>query len=80
MPQLAPINISIINASTVLNDAEIRPVVEALQKQVSKDFRPPGGSTPNLTLFRAPLLRRRGPGGWPSWTIRTRRAHLATTI
>ena len=31
MPQLAPINISIINASTVLNDAEIRPVVEALR-------------------------------------------------
>ena len=43
MPQLDPIQISVINASTVLSDAEIEPVIEALQQQVTKDFRPAWG-------------------------------------
>ena len=57
MPQIAPIQISVVNASTVLDDAEVRNVVDALQKQVTNDFRPawgvdakvnfiPRGSTP----------------------------------
>jgi hypothetical protein len=50
MPQFAPNNISIINASTVLTDAEIRPVVEALQKQVSNDFRPAWGVDAKLNF------------------------------
>jgi hypothetical protein len=44
------INISIINASTVLSDAEIRPVVDALQKQVSNDFRPAWGIDAKLNF------------------------------
>jgi len=49
MPQLAPIQISVINASTVLSDDEIRPVVDALQHQVTNDFRPPWGIDAELT-------------------------------
>ncbi len=51
MPQLAPIQISIINASTVLDDSEIRPVVDALQKQVTNDFRPAWGVDAKLTFI-----------------------------
>jgi hypothetical protein len=50
MPQFAPNNISIINASTVLTDAEVRPVVEALQKQVSSDSRPAWGVDAKLNF------------------------------
>lgn len=51
MPQPTPITISIINASTVLTDAEVRPVVDALQKQVSNDFRPPWGIDAKLNFI-----------------------------
>jgi hypothetical protein len=50
MPQLAPIQIAVINASTVLADSEIPPVVDALQKQVTHDFRPAWGIDAELTL------------------------------
>ena len=50
MPQLDPVQISIVNASTVLADSEIEPVVEALQNQVTKDFRPPWGIDAKLSF------------------------------
>lgn len=49
-PQVAPIQISVINASTVLTDGEVRPVVDALQKQVTSDFRPAWGVDAELTF------------------------------
>ena len=51
MPQIAPIQISVINASTVLSDAEIRPVIDALQKQVTNDFRPAWGVDAELAFI-----------------------------
>jgi hypothetical protein len=56
------INISIINASTVLSDAEIRPVVDALQKQVSNDFRPAWGIDAKLNFV--PGTATPPPGAW----------------
>jgi len=41
--QLAAIHIAVINQSTVLTDEQVSPVVTALQKQVSNDFRPAWG-------------------------------------
>ena len=41
--QLATTQISVINESTVLTDAEVTPVVIALQQQVTNDFRPVWG-------------------------------------
>lgn len=40
---MPPIAVSIINASTVVTDDECRPLVAALQKQVSRDFAPAWG-------------------------------------
>jgi hypothetical protein len=51
MPQLAPIQISVINASTVLTDNEVSPVVATLQKQVTNDFRPPWGVDAELNFI-----------------------------
>lgn len=56
------INISIINASTVLSDAEIRPVVDTLQKQVSNDFRPAWGIDAKLNFV--PGTATPPPGAW----------------
>ena len=50
MPTLDPIPISVINASTVLADSDIEPVVEALQQQVTRDFRPPWGIDARLSF------------------------------
>jgi len=50
MPQTSPIQISVINASTVLNDSDIRPVVQALQEQVTNDFLPAWGVDAELTF------------------------------
>ena len=55
---MPPINVSIINASTVLTDDQLQPVVDALRVQVQRDFQPawgigatltfvPGGGTPD---------------------------------
>jgi len=43
--------ISVINASTVLTDAEVQPAVAALQQQVSGDFRPIWGLDAQLTFI-----------------------------
>src|ERR1700733_14784971 len=51
MPQTTAIQISIINASPVLTDTEIRPVVNALQQQVTNDFRPAWGTDAELTFI-----------------------------
>ena len=51
MPQQAPISISIVNSSTVLTDAEVRPMVDALQQQVNDDFRSPWGIDADLTFI-----------------------------
>jgi len=50
MPQLAPIQISVINASTVVADDDVRPVVDALQKQVTSDFFPAWGVNAQLNF------------------------------
>jgi len=51
MPQLAPMQISVINASTVLTDNEVSPVVNALQQQVTNDFLPAWGVDAELTFI-----------------------------
>jgi len=49
MPQVA--QISVINASTVVTDAEVSPVVAALQQQVNHDFGPVWGIAAQLTFI-----------------------------
>jgi hypothetical protein len=49
--QLATTQISVINESTVLTDAEVTPVVAALQQQVTNDFRPIWGVDAELKLI-----------------------------
>lgn len=49
--QLATAQISVINESTVLTDAEVIPVVATLQQQVSNDFRPVWGIDAELTMI-----------------------------
>jgi hypothetical protein len=48
--QLATTQISVINESTVLTDADVNPVVAALQQQVTNDFRPIWGTDAELTM------------------------------
>jgi hypothetical protein len=48
--QTPTIHIAVINESTVLADAEVTPVVAALQKQVTNDFRPVWGVDAELTI------------------------------
>lgn len=47
---MAAIKVSIINESTVLKDAELKPVVDALQIQVTRDFAPIWGVDADLTF------------------------------
>ncbi len=49
--QLATTQISVINESTVLTDAEVTPVVIALQQQVTNDFRPVWGIDAELKMI-----------------------------
>jgi len=63
--QLATIQISIINESTVLTDAEVIPVVAALQKQVTNDFRPAWGTDAELTMV--PKNTQPPTGSW--WLV-----------
>ncbi|MGA8149466.1 MAG: hypothetical protein WB952_00700 [Terriglobales bacterium] len=51
MAQPVPIQISVINASSVLDDSDIRPVVQALQEQVSNDFLPAWGVDAKLNFI-----------------------------
>lgn len=48
--QTPTIQISVINESTVLADADVVPVVAALQKQVTNDFRPVWGTDAELSI------------------------------
>ena len=48
--QTPTIQISVINESTVLADADVVPVVVALQKQVTDDFRPVWGTDTELGI------------------------------
>jgi len=43
--------ISVINESTVLSDADVTPVITALQQQVTNDFRPVWGTDAELTMI-----------------------------
>ena len=47
------IQIAVINESTVLSDADVVPIVAALQKQVTNDFRPVWGVDAALTITAA---------------------------
>ncbi len=49
--QVATTQISVINESTVLTDADVTPVVGALQQQVTNDFRPAWGVDAELTMI-----------------------------
>jgi hypothetical protein len=49
--QLATTQISVINESTVVTNAEVTPVVAALQQQVTNDFRPIWGIDAELTII-----------------------------
>lgn len=48
---MADIKISVINASTVLSDAQVQAVVPALQTQVHRDFAPVWGVDADLTFI-----------------------------
>jgi hypothetical protein len=63
--QLATIQISVINESTILTDAEVIPVVAALQKQVTNDFRPAWGVDAELALV--PKNTQPPTGSW--WVV-----------
>jgi len=60
-----PIQISIINESTVLQDAEVAPVMAALQKQVTNDFRSAWGI--DAELMMVPKAATPPPGSW--WLV-----------
>ena len=64
MPQnpQTPIQISVINASTVLQDSDIALVVDALQQQVTHDFLPVWGVDAQLTFI--PSGTPPPPGTW----------------
>jgi hypothetical protein len=49
--QLTATQISVINESTVLTDADVTPVVMALQQQVTNDFRPIWGTDAELKMI-----------------------------
>jgi hypothetical protein len=49
--QLATAQISVINESTVVTDAEVTTVVAALQQQVTNDFRPVWGTDAELKMI-----------------------------
>jgi hypothetical protein len=64
-PQIATIQIAVINESTVLTDAEVTPVVPALQQQVSRDFLPAWGVDAELRLI--PQGQQPPAGSW--WLV-----------
>ncbi len=57
--------VSVINESTVLTDAEVIPVVAALQQQITNDFRPAWGTDAELTLI--PQGTQPPPASW--WLV-----------
>ncbi len=60
--QLATIQISVINHSTVLTDDQVAPVIDALQKQVTNDFRPAWGYDAELHFVGSG--EQPAPGAW----------------
>lgn len=54
--------VSVINASSLLTDAEVAPAVAALQKQVSGDFAPATGL--DAKLAHVPKGEKPAPGTW----------------
>src|ERR1700682_2686327 len=60
--QLTPIQMSVINQSTVVTDDQVIPVVGALQKQVTNDFRPIWGIDAELQFV--PSGAQPPPGTW----------------
>ena len=63
--QLATIQIAVINESTVLKDADVLPVINALQQQVTNDFRPVWGTDAELTIV--PKSTQPSNGSW--WLV-----------
>jgi hypothetical protein len=63
--QLPTIQISVINESTVLADADVTPVVAALQKQITNDFRPIWGT--DAELLPVPKGAQPPNGSW--WLV-----------
>jgi hypothetical protein len=63
--QTQTIQISVINESTVLADADVVPVVAALQKQVTNDFGPVWGTAAQLTIV--PKGNQPPTGSW--WLV-----------
>jgi hypothetical protein len=63
--QTSTIQISVINESTVLADADVVPAVAALQKQVTNDFRPVWGTDAELTIV--PKGDQPAAGNW--WLV-----------
>jgi hypothetical protein len=47
-----PIQISVINQTSILTDAQITPVIKALQTQVTRDFFPVYGMDAKLTQVK----------------------------
>jgi hypothetical protein len=64
-PQTPTIKISVINESTVLADADVVPVVAALQEQVSSDFLPVWGVDAELSIV--PKSSQPPAGSW--WLV-----------
>ncbi|HEY6338640.1 MAG TPA: hypothetical protein VIW68_09125 [Candidatus Sulfotelmatobacter sp.] len=64
-PQIATIQIALINESTVLTEADVTPLVPALQQQVTNDFRPAWGVDAELTLV--PQGQQPAAGSW--WLV-----------
>jgi hypothetical protein len=62
---MANIKISVINRSTVVKDADVKPAVAALQKQVHHDFSPIWGIDADLAVV--PKGTHPSPGSW--WLV-----------
>jgi len=62
---MAAINISVFNQSTVVSDGDVSNVVNALQKQVDKDFGPAWGVSVQLTFV--PQNQKPNPQYW--WLV-----------
>src|SRR5258708_5261525 len=62
---MANIRIAVINASTVLTDAQVKAAVPALQTQVHRDFAPAWGVDADLSFV--PKGESPDPGAW--WLV-----------
>jgi hypothetical protein len=51
MVALVPVTVAIVNQSTVVTDAQLTPIIEALKIQVIRDFAPAWGATARLAQF-----------------------------